>query len=555
MPRKKPFSGKQKKLQLQAKRQEKQFQGSKDGNVGLTHDIWEEDPSDPTSKDLSSTRASSKKATRDRYKLEFQEESKDELQRNKEIAMRSYARRSPEEMEASSQSFYDPPIMFPVRPPWDHSLTLQTLEEQEHKYFQNFCERFRRDHKLGYVELNLETWRQLWRVLEMSDILLHIIDVRYAPLHFNPELYKYVTSVLGKEVIVILNKCDIVPPSVAIAWKNYLLEEFPKLKVVIFTSYPKDPSTRTLLAKGKQSGRRRKRPGAVGPIELWEVCNSLVKGELNIDSWKSKILDDMHINADEEDSDQSDCEVEEKGGNIAKLDLTYTKHAKYKDGVLTVGCIGYPNVGKSSVINGLMGHKVVSISRTPGHTKHFQTIFLTRNVKLCDCPGLVFPSTAPRAIQVLAGMYPVSQIREPYSIVQYIAERCDLPTILGLRLPADENSWSAYLICDELAELKGFKTARGARTDSYRAANWILRAALEGKVLIYLFPPQYHSRIEYWSSHPDADWLELKQLERLEVAEGLRSRREEEVALSESEESGEETAACSNAFALLSDDS
>ena len=61
---------------------------------------------------------------------------------------------------------------------------------------------------------------------------------------------------------------------------------------------------------------------------------------------------------------------------------------------------GYPNVGKSSVINGLMGKKVVSISRTPGHTKHFQTIFLTDNVKLCDCPGLVFPSTAPRSVQV-----------------------------------------------------------------------------------------------------------------------------------------------------------
>ncbi|KAH9627736.1 hypothetical protein HF086_017279 [Spodoptera exigua] len=33
---------------------------------------------------------------------------------------------------------------------------------------------------MSYFELNLETWRQLWRVLEMCDILLLIVDVRYA---------------------------------------------------------------------------------------------------------------------------------------------------------------------------------------------------------------------------------------------------------------------------------------------------------------------------------------------------------------------------------------
>jgi len=33
--------------------------------------------------------------------------------------------------------------------------------------------------ELSYFELNLETWRQLWRVLEMSDIVLIIVDIRY----------------------------------------------------------------------------------------------------------------------------------------------------------------------------------------------------------------------------------------------------------------------------------------------------------------------------------------------------------------------------------------
>ena len=47
--------------------------------------------------------------------------------------------------------------------------------------------------------------------------------------------------------------------------------------------------------------------------------------------------------------------------------------------------------------------QVVSTSRTPGHTKHFQTIFLTANVRLCDCPGLVFPSVVGKQLQVCFG--------------------------------------------------------------------------------------------------------------------------------------------------------
>lgn len=47
-----------------------------------------------------------------------------------------------------------------------------------------------------------------------------------------------------------------------------------------------------------------------------------------------------------------------------------------------------------------MRKTVVSASRTPGHTKHFQTIHIASNVRLCDSPGLVFPALIPRALQV-----------------------------------------------------------------------------------------------------------------------------------------------------------
>ena len=50
--------------------------------------------------------------------------------------MQPYILRSSEEMECGTETFYNPPIMFPTRPKWDHSLSRTKLELQEQRYFQ-----------------------------------------------------------------------------------------------------------------------------------------------------------------------------------------------------------------------------------------------------------------------------------------------------------------------------------------------------------------------------------------------------------------------------------
>jgi nuclear GTP-binding protein len=58
---------------------------------------------------------------------------------------------------------------------------------------------------------------------------------------------------------------------------------------------------------------------------------------------------------------------------------------------ITVGLIGFPNVGKSSVINSLCRVRAASVGATPGVTKTSQEIHLDKRVKLLDTPGIVFP--------------------------------------------------------------------------------------------------------------------------------------------------------------------
>merc|ERR1712232_630541 len=97
-----------------------------------------------------------------------------------------------------------------------------------------------------------------------------------------------------------------------------------------------------------------------------------------------------------------------------------------------IGFVGYPNVGKSSVINALFGSKKVSMSRTPGKTKHLQTLELVgQGLTLCDCPGLVFPSVvATKAHLAVNGTVPVTELRDSMPPVRLIVAKVGIAQAL-----------------------------------------------------------------------------------------------------------------------------
>lgn len=69
-------------------------------------------------------------------------------------------------------------------------------------------------------------------------------------INFSPALYDFVTKQMKKNLILVLNKIDLAPPALVVAWKHYFKSQFPEVHVVCFTSYPQkdqDPSAGVCL--------------------------------------------------------------------------------------------------------------------------------------------------------------------------------------------------------------------------------------------------------------------------------------------------------------------
>ncbi|XP_044731870.1 guanine nucleotide-binding protein-like 1 [Chrysoperla carnea] len=550
--RKAPFSGKAKKEQLKAKKLAKG--GDPEGRQKYllkSRNRSDDDESDENNDGIlkvnqqPSKKSNSRDRNPNRYVLQFFRETDEQLQQLKELAYQEIKPVPETELEIKTEDFYCDDLDFPKRPPWDYSMTVDQLNAKEQRYFTEYIKKIENSfsvRNIGYFELNLETWRQLWRVLEISDILLFIVDIRFAAAMFPPSLYDYVTNTLKKDMILILNKIDLVPAPVVVAWKHYLHNKYPDLRIVLFTTCPaynlRGGAESMTDKHGLQIRRRRGklRMATEGAQLLYDTVHEIVatrhNSKIDLSAWQQKIKEESEYDEDAE------CEIQ----NIElkqKADTSYIEYSeRFKDDIVTIGCVGQPNVGKSSIMNALMGKKVVSVSKTPGHTKHFQTIYLTPNVRLCDCPGLVFPSMVPRNLQVLMGLFPIAQLRQPYYVIRYIAERVNLTSLLNIQHPENDDSWSAMDICEAWAKKRGYKTAKAARPDTYRAANSLLRMQLEGKICVCLRPVGYSADKDKWTSHPDLQKVLWIQAIDKETNDGTSSSK---VVLTESESDEDDT--------------
>lgn len=391
-------------------------------------------------------------------------------------------------------------LRIPRRPLWDYNMDADELQRLENISFvswrRNLALFQERNAPLVLTpyELNLDMWRELWRVIERSHLLIQIVDARNPLLFLCEDLAQYLDERQGRNtpMILLLNKADLLTEEQRAEWLRYFSAESIDC---IFYSSTQCASEWSSLGETLNTTRICSPQGLISLFETFR-----------------------------DDADNS----ENLGGPS-----------------FNVGLVGYPNVGKSSAINSLLASKRVRVGATPGKTKHLQTIFLEENVDvseqqhtsaideaasstassccerspiasserklpqicLVDCPGLVFPNFAvTKAELVVNGILPIDQLRD------YIAP-CDL---VASRIPRNvlEDAYTLMLPFPYEGEderrpptgrelLTAYATARGSSSDVSRAARIILKDYVAGSKICYVhmppgyqYPEQPHVQVE-----------------------------------------------------------
>ena len=174
-----------------------------------------------------------------------------------------------------------------------------------------------------------------------------------------------------------------------------------------------------------------------------------------------------------------------KGSLIQLLRQFSSLHSDRKQ--ISVGFIGYPNTGKSSIINTLRKKKVCTVAPIPGETKIWQYITLMKRIYLIDCPGVVPPSNTdtPQDI-LLRGVVRVENVENPE---QYI------PAVLRKTKPQhiertyQIKGYKDHIEFLELLARKGGRLLHGGEPDVDGVAKMVLNDFLRGKIPWFTPPP------------------------------------------------------------------
>ncbi|KAF8395472.1 hypothetical protein HHK36_019418 [Tetracentron sinense] len=394
-------------------------------------------------------------------------------------------RKKEEEVHASS-------LQVPRRhvPPWNTGMSVEELDANERQAFliwRRKLARLEENEKLVLTpfEKNLDIWRQLWRVLERSDLLVMVVDARDPLFYRCPDLEAYAREIdEHKRTLILINKADLLPYNVREKWAKYF-----HLHGILYVFWSAKAASAALEGKSFSS--------------LWEAQNTLHES----DDLDTKIYDRDDLLA----RLQAEAEAIAVTGRDTHSRDTDPSHAHSQDGSsagpaggnpaskhVVVGFVGYPNVGKSSTINALVGEKRTGVTSTPGKTKHFQTLIISDEMILCDCPGLVFPSFSSSRYEMIAsGVLPIDRMTEHREAVQVVANevpRQVLEAVYKITLPKPKpyELQSRPPLASEL--LKAYCTSRGyvassGLPDETRASRQILKDYIDGKLPHFKMPP------------------------------------------------------------------
>jgi len=258
-------------------------------------------------------------------------------------------------------------------------------------------------------------YNELFKVIDSSDILLQVVDVRDPMGTRSPYLENYLKKEKPfKHLVIILNKCDLVPVHVTKAWIKILSQEYPTLSFRASTDHPF---------------------GKADLIGLFRQFVSLHKDKKQI----------------------------------------------------SIGIVGYPNVGKSSLINALKAKKVCDVAPIAGETKVWQYISLMKGLYLIDCPGVVHPQNETDTDIVLKNVVRIENIQEPESHIEEVLKRVDEAFI---KKHYKVTSWEDSVdFLEQLAKRMG-KLTKGGHADINTTARMVLNDWQRGRLPYFVKPPE-----------------------------------------------------------------
>lgn len=327
-------------------------------------------------------------------------------------------------------------LQIPRKPTW-HGKTLEEQKQEQNvvflewrKHLGSLQDNFP-DAVLTPYEKNFEVWKQLWYVVEKSEILIQIIDCR-DPLFYRCEDLENYVSEMNKKNFLLINKADLVPESVRKSISEFLKSQN---RSHVFFSALLEQEQLDLLEEEELKNKKE----VEQMDDLNESQNKVkeVKNIYDLNFFKERVNTEKMFGREEliqffeffakykERLSLENLEIAVKAEEINPEPLVKPEIGAHETGKKStiIGMVGYPNVGKSSVINAICGKKKVGVDAKPGKTKNLQTILFSPTLTLCDCPGLIFPSVvSSKAEMICNGVISIETSIEYIDPINYILQ-------------------------------------------------------------------------------------------------------------------------------------
>jgi len=283
--------------------------------------------------------------------------------------------------------------------------------------------------------------KELEKVLEAADVILEVLDARDPLGCRNKELELKILS-NGKKLVFVLNKIDLIPKENAKAWMRHLRREYPTVLFKCNTQSQGSHLSQTALHTSSLT-------------ERGEMVDDLLNSSKSVGPDK-----------------------------LVQLLKNYCRSGDIKTS-LTVGVVGFPNVGKSSLINSLKRQRVAAVADTPGHTKAVQEIILDKNLKLLDSPGVVLSKDNADSL-ILRNVVRIEDLKDPYQPVSIILKKVDKQELIKIYEIANFEGTQEFLAF--VAKKRG-KLMKGGIPDYDKAARLVLHDWNQGKISFFTNPP------------------------------------------------------------------